>query len=70
MGNDLFQSYSRKIKYEGYYEPYRSILILRLVKDWKIIDGLNVSLRLEPHYDVQNGNFEHAEGLYVKYQLH
>lgn len=70
MGNDLFQSYSRKFKYDEYYEPYRSILILRLVKDWKVIDGLNVSLRVEPHYDVQNDKFEHSEGLYVKYQLH
>ncbi|RYU95858.1 hypothetical protein [Emticicia agri] len=70
MGNDLFQSYSRKFNSQGYYEPYRSILILRLVKDWKIIDGLNISLRAEPHYDVQNGKFEHSEGLYVKYQLH
>lgn len=68
MGNDLFQSYTRKFNYEG-SEPYRSILMLRLVKDWKVIDGLNVSLRLEPHYDVQNGKFEHSEGLYLKYQL-
>ena len=68
MGNDLFQSYTRKFNYQG-YERYRSILMLRLVKDWKVIDGLNVSLRIEPHYDVQNGIFEHSEGLYVKYQL-
>jgi len=69
MGNDLFQSYSRKFGYMDWYEAYRSILILRLVRDWKVIDGLNISLRVEPHYDVQNGKFEHSEGLYVKYQL-
>lgn len=70
MGNDLFQTYSLKFNSNGYYEPYRSILTLRLVKDWKVIDGLNISLRVEPHYDVQNGMFEHSEGLYVKYQLY
>ena len=70
MGNDLYQTYSLKFNSNGYYEPYRSILMLRLVKDWKVIDGLNISLRVEPHYDVQNGGFEHSEGLYVKYQLH
>ncbi len=69
MGNDLFQSESRKFNNTDHYEPYRSILILRLVRDWKVIDGLNISLRLEPHYDVQNNIFEHSEGLYLKYQL-
>jgi len=69
MGNHLFQSQSQKYNNYDHYEPYRSILIFRLVRDWKVIDGLNISLRFEPHYDVQNGIFEHSEGVYLNYKF-
>lgn len=65
MGGDLFQSISRKFDTD-YYEEYRNLLIMRLVRDWKIAKGVNLSLRIEPHYDFQNRIFEHSEGLYLK----
>ncbi len=65
MGGDLFQSYSRKFNTD-YYEEFRNLLIVRLVRDWEITKGINVSLRIEPHYDFQNRIFEHSEGLYLK----
>lgn len=68
MGGDLFQSISRKFDTD-YYEEYRNILIMRLVRDWTIAKGINISLRIEPHYDFQNRIFEHAEGLYLKCDL-
>ena len=65
MGGDLFQSISRKFDTD-YYEEYRNILIMRLVRDWKITKEITASLRIEPHYDFQNRIFEHSEGLYLK----
>ena len=65
MGGDLFQSISRKFDTD-YYEEYRNVLIVRLVRDWKIAKVITASLRIEPHYDFQNRIFEHSEGLYLK----
>lgn len=65
MGGDLFQSISRKFD-TNYFEEYRNVLIMRLVRDWKITNKITASLRIEPHYDFQNRIFEHAEGLYLK----
>jgi hypothetical protein len=65
MGGDLFQSTSRKFDTD-YYEEYRNVLIMRLVRDWRIAKGITASLRIEPHYDFQNRIFEHSEGLYLK----
>jgi hypothetical protein len=65
MGGDLFQSISRKFDTD-YYEKYRNVLIMRLVRDWKIAKGITASLRIEPHYDFQNRIFEHSEGLYLR----
>lgn len=69
MGGDLFQSASRKFNNESYSEQYRSLLILRLIRDWKIVQDLNLSFRFEPYYDFRNHLFQHSEGLYLKYSL-
>lgn len=69
MGGDLFQSASRKFNNESYSERYRSIMILRLIRDWKIVQDLNLSFRFEPYYDFRNHIFQHSEGLYLRYNL-
>ncbi len=69
FGNDLMQSSSRKFNNEGYYENTRSLLIVRLVRDWKVSKQVSVSLRIEPYYDLNNRIFEHSEGLYLSCKL-
>ncbi len=65
MGGDLFQTISRKFDTD-YYEEYRNLLIMRLVRDWSVAKGITISLRVEPHFDFQNLIFEHSEGLYLR----
>jgi len=69
FGNDLMQSSSRKFNNDSYYENTRSLLIVRLVRDWKISEKVKVSLRVEPYYDLNNRIFEHSEGLYLSCKL-
>lgn len=69
FGNDLMQSSSRKFNNDSYYENTRSLLIVRLVRDWKISEKVKISLRVEPYYDLNNRIFEHSEGLYLSCKL-
>ncbi len=69
IGGDLFQSYSRKFGNENYIEKNRNLLIFRLIRDWRLADELNLSFRIEPHYDFNNRIFEHSEGLYLRLKL-
>ena len=66
FGNDLMQSSSRKFNNENYYESIRNILMIRLVRDWKISDKVMVSLRVEPYFDFKSRILEHSEGLYLR----
>ena len=69
FGSDLYQSASREFGNQNYYENTRSLLFLRAIKDWKITEGMFVSLRFEPYFDLKNHLFEHSEGIYLKYGL-
>ncbi len=68
-GGDLYQSVSRKFGNSSYQEPTRNLLIMRFIKDIKVINGLTVSLRFEPYYDILNQKLEHSEGIYANYFL-
>ena len=68
-GGDLYQSVGRVFKAPNTVEKERKLLIIRLMKDYKIIDNLLLSLRFEPYFDLINYEFEHSEGLFLTYQL-
>ena len=68
FGGDLFQSISKKFG-ANYYEEYRNLLVMRMSREWNISKGIDVLLRIEPHYDFQNRIFEHSEGVYLKCSL-
>lgn len=68
-GGDLYQSISRKFGNLNYKESNRNLLIFRFIRDIKVIDNLNVSIRFEPYFDLINKIFEHSEGIYVSYRL-
>ncbi len=67
LGGDLYQSYTRRYN-STYQERNRQLLVLRFLKDISITDGLSVTVRFEPHYDVGNGKFEHSEGVYINFR--
>jgi hypothetical protein len=67
-GGDLYQSVGRTFRNPNTVEKERKLLIIRLMKDWKIVDNLWLSLRFEPYFDLINHEFEHSEGLFLTYR--
>ena len=67
-GGDLFQSVGRTFRHGNYVEKERNILIIRAMKDWKIIDNLYLTFRVEPYFDLNNKAFEHSESLFLSYR--
>lgn len=67
-GGDLYQSVGRTFDYGQVVEKYRNILIIRAMKDWKIIDNLYLTFRFEPYFDFNNKGFEHTESLFLSYR--
>ena len=67
-GGDLYQSVGRTYNYGKVVEKYRNILIIRAMRDWKIIDNLYLTFRFEPYFDFNNKDFEHSESLFLTYR--
>lgn len=51
-----------------YRETDRELLIIRLMRDFKIMNGLLFTLRLEPVYNLPMGTFEFSHGFYITYR--
>jgi hypothetical protein len=67
-GGDLYQSVSKAIGQPGYLEPNRELLILRILKDIRIMEGMTLSSRFEPYYDFIEKRTEFSFGLYLNYR--
>lgn len=67
-GGHLYQSISRNWREPDAIESPREILIFRVLGKIKVMDGLEVSPRLEPYINLQNSASGISFGLYVKYQ--
>jgi hypothetical protein len=67
-GGDLYQSVSKAIGQPGYLEPNRELLILRILKDIRIMEGMMLSSRFEPYYDFIEKRTEFSFGLYLNYR--
>lgn len=67
-GGYLFSSLGNKWDNPMRIENKRELLILRFYKDIQIEDGLVISFRFEPYFDLQNQFMEYAGGLYFSYR--
>jgi len=67
QGGKLYSSESSTVKTPGYIEQNRHLFILRCFYNKEIADGLSVSTRFEPYYDIQNGVFEFSHGMYLNF---
>ena len=67
-GGDLYQSVGRTFRYGNVVEKERNLLIIRTMKDWKIMDNLFLTFRFEPYFDLNNKAFEHSESLFLSYR--
>ena len=69
-GGDLYQSVGRTFRNPNAIEKNRKLLIIRVMKDWKVINNLWLTFRFEPYFDLNNKNtFEHSESLFLTYRL-
>jgi hypothetical protein len=67
-GGDLYQSVGRTFRNGNVVEKERNLLIFRLMKDWRIIENLFLTVRFEPYFDLNNHEFEHSEGVFLTYR--
>lgn len=51
-----------------YRETDRELLIIRLMRDFKIMNGLVFTLRIEPVYNLPKGTLEFSHGFYITYR--
>lgn len=67
LGGKLYQSASTTFKHPDYLEEERELLILRLMKDIELVENLNLTLRLEPLWDINNPKLEFSSGFYLAF---
>lgn len=65
LGGDLYSSWSRSVAYPSYHEAVREIYILRITQKIKLAENINLTLRLEPNYDIHVGMFDYSYGFYI-----
>ncbi|MCC9137212.1 hypothetical protein [Pontibacter silvestris] len=65
LGGKLYQSASTTYKYPDYLEENRELLVLRLMKDFEILDNLTLTVRLEPLYDFNSSEIEFSHSFFV-----
>ncbi|WP_240337004.1 hypothetical protein [Rufibacter psychrotolerans] len=67
LGGKLFQSVSTNFKSPGYTNKLRRLFILRLMHDIELMQGLSLTLRLEPYYDLEQPKLEFSNSLYLNF---
>ena len=67
QGGELYSSLSYSVKNVGHTEKNRALFILRCFYNKKIANGLEVSIRFEPYYDLGNEIFEFSHGMYLNF---
>lgn len=68
LGGRLFQSVGDVYRKPGLVTENRNLLIIRLMREWKLADSLWLTGRFEPYFDLGDQLFEHSEGLYLNYR--
>lgn len=68
LGGDLYQSLSRTVSDPTYAEANRRILLLRLLRDFRISDAAALTVRVEPVYDFQARLLDFSFGIYLNFR--
>jgi hypothetical protein len=66
-GGDMFSSVSSTFKHPDYYEKERNLILVRISKDFKLLDNFYITARFEPMFDFNNPVLEFSHGLYFNY---
>ena len=68
LGGDLFQSLSRTVSDPAYTETNRRVLLLRLLRDFRISDAAALTVRVEPVYDLNARLLDFSFGIYLNFR--
>ena len=67
FGGRLYQSVSTTVKNPNYLEKKRELLIIRHLNTYHLTEGVTLSNRFEPFFDLNKGTFEFSTGFYVHF---
>ena len=68
LGGDLFQSASRTVSNPDYLDRQRKILLVRLLRDFRIADAAALTVRVEPLYDFNAQLLDFSFGVYLNFR--
>lgn len=67
-GGELFQCAATKYGKQGYTEPKRDLIFLRVLYQHKVFDVLDVDIRFEPYYHLKNQLLSYSYSVYFTYK--
>ena len=65
LGGTYYQSLSSSVTDPAFRDPYRRLLLLRLLRDFRIADAAALSVRVEPVYDFHAQLLDFSFGIYL-----
>ncbi len=68
LGGDLYQGLSRSVGNPGYTAPNRRVLLVRLLRDFRISDAAALTVRAEPFYDFNAQRTDFSLGVYLNFR--
>ena len=68
LGGDLYQGLSRTVSDPAYTETVRRVLLLRLLRDFRISDAAALTVRVEPVYDFRSRKTDFSFGFYLNFR--
>jgi hypothetical protein len=68
LGGDLYQSASRTVSNPDYLDRERKILLVRLLRDFRISDAAALTVRVEPLYDLNAKLLDFSFGVYLNFR--
>ncbi|MBU6120127.1 hypothetical protein [Hymenobacter siberiensis] len=68
LGGDLYQSASRTVSNPEYLDRQRKILLVRLLRDFRISDAAALTVRVEPLYDFNAQLLDFSFGVYLNFR--
>lgn len=68
LGGDLYQSLSRTVSNPEFIDRDRRLLLLRLLRDFRISDAAVLTVRVEPVYDFNARLLDFSFGVYLNFR--
>ena len=68
LGGDYYQSASRTVSDPQFVDPFRRVLMLRLLRDFRISDAAALTARIEPVYDFNARLLDYSFGMYLNFR--